>query len=82
MPIDLYTAMLGGDIEVDTLGGKVRLKVQPETQNGTTVRLKGKGFPIYKKDGQYGDLFISYEVLLPKNLTQKQKELFEQLKNS
>ena len=74
--------MLGGDIEVDTLGGKVRLKVQPETQNGTTVRLKGKGFPIYKKDGQYGDLFISYEVLLPKNLTQKQKELFEQLKNS
>ena len=67
---------------MDTLGGKVRLKVQPETQNGTTVRLKGKGFPIYKKDGQYGDLFISYEVLLPKNLTQKQKELFEQLKNS
>lgn len=82
VPIDLYTAMLGGDIEVDTLGGKVRLKVQPETQNGTTVRLKGKGFPIYKKDGQYGDLFISYEVLLPKNLTQKQKELFEQLKDS
>ena len=64
------------------LGGKVRLKVQSEIQNGTTVRLKGKGFPIYKKDGQYGDLFISYEVLLPKNLTQKQKELFEQLKNS
>ncbi|MFY1047665.1 DnaJ C-terminal domain-containing protein [Chryseobacterium sp. GP-SGM7] len=80
--IDLYTAVLGGDIKVNTLDGSVNLKVKPETQNGTTVRLKGKGFPVYKKDGAFGDLFVTYEVKLPTNLTEKQKELFEQLKNS
>ncbi len=80
--IDLYTAVLGGDVKVNTLDGSVNLKVKPETQNGTTVRLKGKGFPVYKKEGQSGDLFVTYEVKLPTNLTDKQKELFEQLKNS
>lgn len=80
--IDLYTAVLGGDVKVNTLNGSVNLKVKPETQSGTTVRLKGKGFPVYKKEGQSGDLFVTYEVKLPTNLTDKQKELFEQLKNS
>ena len=54
--LDLYTAVLGGDIQVDTLDGKVKLKVPPETQPGTKVKLKGKGFPIYKKENQFGDL--------------------------
>lgn len=80
--VDLYTAVLGGDIKVDLLNGSVTLKVKPEAQNGTTVRLKGKGFPVYKKEGQYGDLFVTYEIKLPVNLSEKQKELFEQLKNS
>ncbi|WP_223605947.1 DnaJ C-terminal domain-containing protein [Chryseobacterium sp. OSA05B] len=80
--IDLYTALLGGDVKVNTLDGSVNLKVKPETQNGTTVRLKGKGFPVYKKEGHSGDLFVTYEVKLPTDLTDKQKELFEQLKNS
>lgn len=80
--IDLYTAVLGGDVKVETLEGSVNLKVKPETQSGTTVRLKGKGFPVYKKDGEFGDLFVTYDVKLPTNLTEKQKELFEQLKNS
>lgn len=80
--IDLYTAVLGGDVKVNTLNGSVNLKVKPETQSGITVRLKGKGFPVYKKEGEYGDLFVTYEVKLPVNLTEKQKELFEQLKNS
>ena len=80
--IDLYTAILGGEIQVDTLEGKVKLKVQPETQNGTVVRLKGKGLPAYKQENTVGDLFITYQVKLPKNLTEKQKDLFEQLKNS
>ncbi|KMQ65401.1 molecular chaperone DnaJ [Chryseobacterium angstadtii] len=80
--IDLYTAVLGGDVKVNTLDGSVNLKVKPETQNGTTVRLKGKGFPVYKKEGQSGDLFVTYEVKLPTDLTDRQKELFEQLKNS
>lgn len=80
--IDLYTAVLGGDVKVNTLTGSVNLKVKAETQNGMTVRLKGKGFPVYKKEGEFGDLFVTYDVKLPTNLTDKQKQLFEQLKNS
>lgn len=79
--LDLYTAILGGEITVDTFDGKVKLKVKAETPNGTKVKLKGKGFPVYKKEGQYGDLFITYQLTIPKNLTAKEKELFQQLKN-
>jgi curved DNA-binding protein len=77
--VDLYTALLGGEITVDTFDGKVKLKVQPETQNGTKVKLKGKGFPVYKKEGEYGDLFITYTITLPSKLSEKEKDLFEQL---
>lgn len=80
--LDLYTAILGGEIMVDTLNGKVKLKVKPETQNGTKVRLKGKGFPVYKKDGQFGDLFVTYEIKIPTGLTTKQKELFREIQNA
>jgi curved DNA-binding protein len=79
--IDLYTALLGGDVTVNTFDGKVKLKVKPETQNGTKVKLKGKGFPLYKKDGQFGDLYITYEVKMPTDLSTKEKELFTELKN-
>ncbi|MDR0364192.1 MAG: J domain-containing protein [Bacteroidales bacterium] len=82
VPLDLYTAILGGEITIDTLTGKVKLKVKPETQNGTKTRLKGKGFPIYKKEGTFGDLFITYSVRIPVGLTEKQKELFRQLATS
>ncbi len=51
--LDLYTAVLGGEITIDTLSGKVKLKVKPETQNGTKIKLKGKGFPVYKKEGEF-----------------------------
>lgn len=77
--LNLFTAVLGGDLTVDTMNGKVKLKVAPETQNGTQVRLKGKGFPVYKKDNQFGDLYITYEVELPTKLTDRQKELFGEL---
>lgn len=77
--LDLYKAILGGDITVDTFDGQVRLKVKPETQNGTKVKLKGKGFPVYKKEGAFGDLYITYQLMLPTNLTEKEKELFTQL---
>lgn len=79
MNIDLYTAVLGGEITADTFDGKVKLKVKPETQNGTTVKLKGKGFPVYKKEGQFGDLFITYTVETPINLNAKEKALFKEL---
>ena len=77
--IDLYTAVLGGEVTVDTLNGKVKLKVKPETQNGAKMRLKAKGFPLYKKEEEYGDLFITFSVTIPTGLTEKQKELFKEL---
>ena len=80
--LDIYTAVLGGEITIDTLDGKVKLKVKPETQNGTKVNLKGKGFPVYKNDGQFGDLQVTYNIKIPTNLTEKQKALFEELRNS
>jgi curved DNA-binding protein len=80
--VDLYTAVLGGEITVSTLDGKVKLKVSPGTQNGTKVRLKGKGFPVYKKEGEHGDLFVTYQVKIPTQLTEKQKNLFKQLAES
>jgi len=71
--------LLGGDTTIETLNGKVRLTVKPETQPGAKIRLKGKGFPVYKKEGESGDLYISYEVELPTNLTEEQKKLFTEL---
>jgi curved DNA-binding protein len=77
--LDLYTAVLGGEVMVETLDGKIKLKVKPETQNGTKTRLKGKGFPLYKQEGSFGDLYVTYHILIPQNLTHKQKELFTEL---
>lgn len=56
-----------------------KLKVKPETQNGTKVKLKGKGFPVYKKEGEAGDLIVTYTVKIPTNLSERQKELFREL---
>lgn len=78
--IDLYTAILGGEVVAETLDGKVKLKIPPETQAGTKVRLKGKGFPVYKKEGEFGDLILTYTIKNPSNLTAEEKKLFEQLK--
>ena len=74
--LNLYTAILGGEFILDTLNGKVKLKVKPETQNGSKVKLKGKGFPVYKNEGQFGDLLVTWFVKIPTNLTDRQKELF------
>lgn len=77
--VDLYKAVLGGEITVDTFEGKAKIKVKPETDSGTKVKLKGKGFPVYKKDGEFGDLIITFNIAIPKNLTQKEKDLFTEL---
>jgi curved DNA-binding protein len=77
--LDLYTALLGGETTIETLNGKVKMRVVPETQPGTKVRLKGKGFPVYKKEGTFGDLYVTYQVTLPTNLTEKQRALFTEL---
>lgn len=77
--IDIYTAVLGGDIMVDTFDGKVKMKIAPETQNGTKVKLKGKGFPVYKNEGQFGDLYVTFRIKTPSSLTEEQKALFVEL---
>ncbi|MFC2098468.1 DnaJ C-terminal domain-containing protein [Bacteroidota bacterium] len=77
--LDLYTSLLGGEIRVDTFSGKVKLKIAPETQNETKVKLKGKGFPVYKKEGNFGDLIITYHIKIPTHLSEKEMELFKEL---
>lgn len=79
--IDLYTALLGGEIVIQLKdGSKIKLKVKPETQNGSKVRLRGKGYD--RGDGTFGDLIITYNVKLPVNLSDRQKELLEEMRRS
>lgn len=77
--LDFYTAVLGGTITINTINSKVKLKIKPETQNNTKVKLKGKGFPIYKKEGKYGDLIITYQLQIPTDLSEKEIALFKEL---
>jgi curved DNA-binding protein len=78
--IDLYTAVLGGEMIVNTLSGQVKIKIAEGTQNGKTIRLKGKGMPVYEKTAIFGDFYIQLQVQIPEKLTDKQRELFEELK--
>ena len=78
--IDLYTALLGGEILLQTQTGKLKLKVKPGTQNGTKVRIKGKGRDL--GNGTTGDLILTYSVRLPENLNERQKELLRQVRDA
>ena len=80
--LDLFIAVLGGEITINTLDGQVKLKVAPETQNGSKIKLKGKGFPVYKNEGHFGDFIITWNIKIPTNLTDRQKELFTELSKS
>jgi curved DNA-binding protein len=77
--VDLYTAVLGGDVMINTLEGQVKMNIKPGTQPGSKLRLKGKGFPVYKKEDRFGDLYVSLKVLLPINISTEEKELFTRL---
>ena len=77
--VDLYTAVLGGETRVPTLDGQVVLKIPAGTQPGQSIRLKGRGMPQLKNSKVRGDLFAKIKVRLPKNLTDKQRKLFEEL---
>lgn len=76
--IDMYTALLGGDVILQTSNGKLRLRIKPNTQQGTRVRLKGKGHDL--GNGVCGDLIITYNVTLPASLNDRQRELLEQMR--
>ncbi|MBO0360336.1 J domain-containing protein [Hymenobacter sp. BT186] len=77
--VPLYRALLGGEQVVDTLSGSVKINIKPETQNGTRLRLRGKGFPVYNKEGESGDLYLHLTVQLPQRLTDQEKDLIRQL---
>ncbi|HEV8513325.1 MAG TPA: J domain-containing protein [Cyclobacteriaceae bacterium] len=77
--LDLYTAVLGGETTIETFDGEAKVIVKPETQNGVKIRLKGKGFPVYKKEGEFGDLIITWQIKMPTSLSEKEKELFKEL---
>ena len=79
VPVDLYTAMLGGSIEVPTLSGIVKVKIPKGSQPGKTLRLKGKGMPHYGQSRTYGDLLVRMEIELPKNLTEEEENLVRKL---
>ncbi|MSQ27907.1 MAG: J domain-containing protein [Dehalococcoidia bacterium] len=80
LPVELVTAMLGGEVQVATLKGNVALKIAAETQNGRTIRLAGLGMPKLGGPTQRGDLYARVKVVLPSGLTQEQRSLFEALK--
>lgn len=77
--IDLYTAVLGGETMIGTLDGQVKMTIKAGTQPNAKLRLKGKGFPMYKKEGRFGDLYVTLKVNLPELLSNKEKELFTEL---
>jgi len=77
--LDLYTAILGGELTAQTLNGKIKLNIPPETQNGRTFRLAGRGLPPFGKSGKRGDYYLKTEITIPENLTSKEKELFKKL---
>ncbi|MBT9392932.1 J domain-containing protein [Hymenobacter sp. NST-14] len=79
VPVDVYTALLGGEQTVETLSGTVKITIRPETPNGTRLRLRGKGFPVYRQAGQFGDLYLRLSLTLPQNLTDEEKSLLRQL---
>jgi curved DNA-binding protein len=80
--VDLYTAVLGGRLEVSTLAGKVSLTVPRGSQNGTKLRLKGKGMPVYGKTGMSGDLIVELSVVIPRHLSEEEVALFSKLREA
>ena len=81
LPLDMYTAVLGGKIEIPTLNGNVHMTIPKGTQGGSTLRLKGKGMPVYGSTSQYGDLYVKTNIVIPANLTTEEEKLFTKLKD-
>lgn len=80
VPVDLYTALLGGEVAVPTpKGTNVMLRIPPETQNGKSFRLANKGMPKLNEPNAFGNLYARVKVVLPDNLTKKEQELLQEL---
>jgi curved DNA-binding protein len=79
--VDLFTLMLGGQVTVSGLDRPVRLDILTETANGRVFRLRGLGMPRLKNPADRGDLYVTVQAALPKNLSEKERELIQQWKN-
>jgi curved DNA-binding protein len=79
VPVDLYTAVLGGQVQVPTLNGDVSLKIPPGTDGGKTFRLRGRGMPDPRKPERRGNLLVTVQVQVPEKLSARERELFEEL---
>lgn len=82
VPVDLFTMVLGGEVQVPTLSGHAVLTIPAGTQNGRTFRLRGKGMPSLRNSKQKGDLYAQVRVQLPEKVTSQQRELWEQLRQA
>jgi DnaJ-class molecular chaperone len=80
LKVPLFTAVLGGTVSVPTLSGNVSLRIQPGTQSGQTIRLRGKGLPQVRQKNAYGDLFAHVLVQVPTELNDRERALFEELR--
>lgn len=81
--LDLPTAILGGPVEIPTLDGRAKIKIEPGTQPGKTVRLRGKGLPALQGYGYgYGDLIVNISVYIPETLTKEEHDAFDKMKGS
>ena len=79
-PVPYYAAVLGGEVEVSTMTGRVALRIPELTQNGRQIRLKGKGMPVLGKPGEAGDLFVRVHIQLPEHLSPEERQHFESLR--
>ena len=77
--VDLYTLMLGGEVAVDTLKGRISLRIPAETPQGCEFRLRGQGMPLLKEPTKFGDLYVKVEAILPTKLSEDEIKLFKQL---
>lgn len=80
MEVDLYTAVLGGKIEIPTMTSSLKVPISKGSESGKMLRLKEKGMPIYGKDKQFGNLLVKLKVVLPKDLTEEEEDLFKKLR--
>lgn len=77
--IDLYTAVLGGEVQISTMTNRITLKISPGTQPGQLIRLRGRGMPKLRRPDEYGDLYVRVNIEIPTNLNAKERALFEEL---
>ncbi|RIJ41747.1 DnaJ C-terminal domain-containing protein [Pontibacter oryzae] len=81
LPLDMYTAILGGDAQVNTMTGALKLKIPAGTQSGKKLRLRGKGMPKYGEPNQHGDLYVKIDVTLPTAISSEERALLEKLRD-